>query len=330
MPTLNPVFVPHLGREFKFQNREAMRSPFVGRSARLPSRTGWQPPVTPLPVDSSGDAKVLCPILGNDTYGDCGAAMIAHRKQIIKFRQGKGQQYPIDVNALVKQYLHESGGDNGLGEPQVIDMLKHGIAGVNDDPYTDALDIDITDVPLVRFCLDQFYTVQMGWSVPNAFINGFSGGSVWSGRGRPNPMHGHYTVLSDVGGKDTPIPDVNTPTGGGRAELDAGLAMIRHGCCPVVFATTGGSLEGYLRNWTWGNWCWMAPEYVASVNPDGFVVFTEGMFDATTGLDSKGRHITAQAALWKACGGNAISDVVIAKFPAPKPAVAQIDWSDWD
>lgn len=325
MPSLNEVFVPHLGREFRFQDRTETQ-PFVGRSARMPGRAGWTPPVTNLPVDSTGDAKVVCPIYGNSTYGDCGEAMAAHWYQILKFRQGKGQQYNFDVNALIQQYLAVAGGDNGLYEQQVTGtILKQGVGGVKDAVIVDALDVDLTDVSLIRFLIDQFYTVQMGWSVPNSFISNFAPGSVWASPGRPNPLHGHYTPLADVGGPKTPIPTPADPTGGGRTPYRADWWAGEEG--PANATVT--SLAGFYRLYTWGAWAWVSPAFVASVRPDGFVVFSAAQFDAKTGLDSKGRHVRHQADLWVACGGKAIPESVLAAFPAPvaKPVV---DWGSWD
>jgi hypothetical protein len=60
------------------------------------------------------------------------------------------------------------------------------------------LDIDVTDIPLAQYIIDQFYATCMAWSVPNAFIRGFNTGTVWTGVGIPNPANGHFTPLTDI------------------------------------------------------------------------------------------------------------------------------------
>ena len=79
------------------------------------------------------------------------------------------------------------------------------------------------------------------------------------------------------------------------------------------------SADGWYRNWTWGGWAWCGPDFIASVEPECFVAFSPRQFDLATGLDSKGRHIFTQAALWKTLGGSSIPASTIAAFPAPGP-----------
>jgi hypothetical protein len=77
--------------------------------------------------------------------------------------------------------------------------------------------------------------------------------------------------------------------------------------------------NGNYSLWTWGSYCWVSPSFIASVQPQSFIVFSPRNFEPATGLDCKGRHITTQAAVWVACGGNPIPQSVISAFP---PAVA--------
>jgi hypothetical protein len=74
-------------------------------------------------------------------------------------------------------------------------------------------------------------------------------------------------------------------------------------------------ISGNYRLITWGTWCWVSPSFIASVEPQCFVVFSPRQFDPKTGLDSRGRHIATQAALWLAAGGNPIPLSVINAFP---------------
>lgn len=282
-----------------FVHRDTMRRKRPMAKASLPKAV----PATILPVDNTGNATVSCPMLGNDTVGDCGPVMMAHMSQIRTYGQGKSGFIAIVINqaSLVAQYEQKSGGDNGTDEDMLVG--SGGIAtvaggGVANDPtdiVVDHLDVDVTNAPLAQYCNDQFYGVHMAWSVPDAFLQGFATGTVWADAMTPDPNNGHYTPLSDVGGETTIVNEVN--------------------------------LNGFYRLWTWGGWCWVSPAFVVSVDPECFVTFSPLQFNKATGYDSHGRHITDQAAAWVALGGNAsIVNALAATFPpkvappAPPPA----------
>jgi hypothetical protein len=246
-------------------------------------------PTTPLPVDSTGNAMVSCPMDGNDTLGDCGFAMAAHVDNIWTFGQGKPgfTESVFNLAALEAQYKQVSGGDNGVDEDMMVGSGGAWVVGLANVPaavVVDHLDIDVTNGPLCQYAIDQFYAVCMAWSVPDAFIDGFNTGTVWPDAGIPDPNNGHYTPLADVGGP--------------ADEAD------------------GTPLFGFYRLWTWGTWCWVSPAFIASVQPQSFVAFSPRQFSLATGLDSKGRHISTQAAKWVAMGGSASKvAAAVALFP---------------
>lgn len=198
-----------------------------------------------------------------------------------------GQGHPdfkevvFDEKALVAQYKKVSGGDNGLDEDEVVNQIeKVGVAGNKEMIITSALDIDVTNIPLAQWVIDNFYSIQMAWSVPDKFINNFAHATVWPDKMIPNDENGHFSLLSDVGG--------NGPN----------------------------KIEGFNRLWTWGSWCWVSPKFIASVEPQCFITFSPRQFNLATGFDSKGRHITTQAKLWAECGGNPVPINVIDQFPS--------------
>jgi len=128
----------------------------------------------------------------------------------------------------------------------------------------------------------------MGWSVPDAFLQGFAQGTVWPTAGILNPNNGHFAPLSDIGGPSS--------------------------------VADGTNLNGFYRVWTWGAWAWVGPAFVASVDPQCFVSFSALQFNKANGLDSHGRHVSDQATKWIALGGNAHAVAsVVALFP-PKVA----------
>jgi hypothetical protein len=193
-----------------FINRDKMKAK-VGRDFKIPKAI----PATTLPVDCTGSQTVVAPMDGNDTYGDCGPAMCCHVDNILTFGQGKSgwTQSTFDQNAIIQQYLAISGGDNGTDESMLVGqgglwVTGNGIAGAsgswpasapNANPLVvDSLDIDVTNVPLAQYAIDQFYTIQMAWSVPDSFINSFAGGQTYDAPVTPDPENGHYTPLTDI------------------------------------------------------------------------------------------------------------------------------------
>jgi hypothetical protein len=292
MSVIKTVLLPKVGHNAHFVHRDMMRPRHALKAFRSPYKK-FSPPATTLPVDSTGNAGVSAPMDGNSQYGDCGEAMAAHGDNIFTYGQGKPgwTESVFDQTALVAQYEKVSGGDNGLDEEEVVNSIwKVGIAGNAQAVITDALDIDVTNVPLAQFAIDQFYLICMAWSVPDAFVNGFAEGTVWPDAGIPDPNNGHFVPLADIGGPST---------------TQAGYS---------------GSLSSFYRLWTWGTWCWVSPAFVASVDPACFIVFSPRQFSTSTGLDSKGRHIVTQAALWVECGGSPIPQAVIEAFPPIGPS----------
>ena len=159
--------------------------------------------MTPLPVDSTGNATFTDPMDGNDRYGCCYEATGDHADRILMWRQGRGVQLPDTTPALLKQYLAKSGGDNGLSEDDMVGPQGNWTAGLGGDPsrvVVDHLDLDMTNGPLVQYAIDQFYFVALEWCVPDAFIQGFDLGTVWPAAAKPDPRNGHATPLADVGG----------------------------------------------------------------------------------------------------------------------------------
>jgi hypothetical protein len=273
---LTKNFVPFLDRDVVFRHRDDMRR-------KLPLKSfaprGLMVPATTLPIDWTNNGAVSAPMDLNDSLGDCGEAMVCHADNIYTYRAGKGTESTFSLPAIKSQYERYSGGDNGLTEDDVVAIWKEGIAGVPQAVAVDHLDIDVTNVPLAQYAIANFGTIQMAWSVPNAFISSFATGSQYLAAMRPNPNNGHFTPLADV------------------------------------------NISGWNRLYTWGGWAWVYSPFLASVQPECFIVFSPRLYDPATGLDIFGRHIRTQAAVWQACGGNAIPESVLAAFPplAPVP-----------
>jgi len=283
--TAHKKYLKKFGRWVHFQHRDTMRKRQPHPRAILPTV-----PATALPVDCTGSGTVLVPMDGNDTLGDCMEAMACHVDGIWTFGRGQSgwTESVFSLTALESQYETASGGDNGLDEPTLLTRCwAPGLAGQSAATYDDSLDVDVTNVPLTQYVIDQFFHVCMMWSVPDDFLDDFVPGGVWPFAGTPDPANGHGTPLTDIGGPND--------------------------------AVGGVSVKGFYRLVTWGGWVWVSPAFVASVDPTCFAVFSRRQFNAA-GFDAHGRHVSTQAAAWVALGGNATkAAAVVAMFPPVGP-----------
>jgi hypothetical protein len=265
------------GELVHFKHRDTMRTRAAHAHAAV--RLGAIPvPVTTLPIDCTGGAKVSCPMDGNDQYGDCMVATAAHVDNILTFGRGDPgwSESTFPLSSLERQYLAASGGDNGLDEPTLLEKVwRPGIGGNVAATYDDSLNVDVNNVALARFCIDRFFHVCMMWSVPDEFLRRFKPAQLWADPMTPDPNNGHGTPLSDV------------------------------------------DRDGNYRLWTWGAWVWVSPLFVASVDPACFVVFSRRQFNAA-GYDAHGRHVRDVAAAWVSIGGSKdIAASVAGMFPGP-------------
>ena len=284
--TKKSVLLPKRAHYAHFYHRDMMRA----RRANMTSiPSSFVPPATTLPVDGTGNAGCSWPMDGNDVLGNCGMAMACHVDNTWTYGQGKPgwTESEFSLSAIEAQYEKVSGGDNGLDESDVVNGIwEPGIDGLTTGGSAiiqDYLDFDGTNVGLLRYLVDQFYSVCMGWSVPDAFINDFDTGVVFANAMTPNPENGHYTPISDV----------------------AGATVVN-----------GIDISGFNRDITWATWCWISEAFIASVDPDFFVCFSSRQFNAQ-GYDSKGRHVSQQATVWISLGGNAAkAAAVVEMFPA--------------
>lgn len=197
------VWLEAHGHWAHFTHRDVLRRNRPKRAkAMLPKAV----PATTLPVDCTGNATVSCPMDGNDTLGDCGPVMCAHVDDFRTFGQGKAGFTEIGLNlaALESQYEKVSGGDNGTDEDMLVGAQGiwtaggGGLAGDTTAVVVDHLDVDVTNVPLTQYCIDQFYAVCMAWSVPDDFLQNFSTGTSWLNADTPDPNNGHFTPITDV------------------------------------------------------------------------------------------------------------------------------------
>lgn len=195
---MKKVWIPGAQRFAVFHHRSTMKR-LARNRATLPAGV----PPTVLPVDCTGNASVSCPLDKNDSLGICGYAMCDHVDGIRTFGQGKPgfTELVANVDALVSQYEAASGGDNGSDEPMLVGPGGSWMVGIAGDPtavVVDHLDVDITDVPLRNYVLDQFYCICMAWSVPDDVLKNFAPGCSFLDADTPDPENGHFTADADV------------------------------------------------------------------------------------------------------------------------------------
>jgi hypothetical protein len=197
------VWLPKHGHYVHFTHRDTMRRKHPMAKAVLPTAEHVAPVTTTLPVDCTGNGAVSCPMDANDSLGICGPAMCDHVDGIRTFGQGKPgfSETHADVSKLTAQYETVSGGDNGTNEDMLVGPSGIWITGIAEDTscvVADHLDVEVTNVALAQYCIDQFYAVCMAWSVPDAFLQGFAAGSSWLQPMIPDDANGHYSPLTDV------------------------------------------------------------------------------------------------------------------------------------
>lgn len=241
-------------------------------------------PPTPLPVDSSGHGTASCGMDGNDRSGNCALATVSHIDNIWTYRQGKAVQSQYDDQCMADWYnLH--GGDSwvwGINSP--IHCASGAPTAYPQPVVWGTLNVTWDYMWMMPYLIDQFYALGYGCGLPLAFANGFHTGSVWP-KNIGWSSAGHAMALSDVAGPNDVAQGIN--------------------------------ISGFYRAWTWGTWCWVSAPFLLGMFGLMTAYFSPRQFDPKTGLDSKGRHITTQAAAWSACGGAPISPSLLSLFPPP-------------
>jgi hypothetical protein len=113
--------------KFVLVDRNQMRVRPGTRTAKVPKylkAVAETIPAPPASFDHTNGGKVKYPVLGNDRYGDCYYAAMAHKVQT--WTGARGLVTNFDVNKLTARYLRLSGGDNGLSDYDVYGNNHNG------------------------------------------------------------------------------------------------------------------------------------------------------------------------------------------------------------
>jgi hypothetical protein len=143
-------------------------------------------------------------MFGNDQYGDCVKAMMAHGiLRLEKYECGK--QPIILATEVIKEYLRETGNrDIGLIMLNALkDWRNHGLSFGGKTYTIDAFSsVDVQDLTQVRYCIQLFGGIFFAMRVYTTDIDQFRAGEVWHLTGKDGILegsHGVYGYMFNMG-----------------------------------------------------------------------------------------------------------------------------------
>ncbi len=134
--------------------------------------------------------SVLFPMDGNDTYGDCTIAALAHA--VTTYRGLIGKELIPSRQAVVKLYLHLTGGvDSGLNELDVLGYWRqHPFSG---DEVLAYVSVDPKNHAHVQQAIQMFGGVYLGFQVQQDCLQDFDARRPWT----PGPLtHDGHAVFA--------------------------------------------------------------------------------------------------------------------------------------
>lgn len=191
------LHVPHLGHDIILVDREQLRFKSHTRQFVRPSRRKGLAVTAPAPqsFDWSRGRAIKYPILGNDRFGDCYYAAVAHGSQT--WTGNSGIEYQFDVNALTNRYQKLSGGDNGLSDSDIMPEWKTGIIGPNGPrKILDELIVNVNDVAACHEAAWRFGGLIWTCALKTTWLDNIGPGVVWGNTGSPDESAGHAMYIT--------------------------------------------------------------------------------------------------------------------------------------
>jgi hypothetical protein len=143
---------------------------------------------------NASDPTKLFPMDGNDQYGDCTIAALAHA--ITVYRGLLGKEKIITAKAVQKLYFHLSGGqDTGLNELDVLNYWKK--TKVSGDEILAYASVDPKNHQHVKQAIQLFGGVYLGFQVQENCIQDFNARKPWTSGKLTNDGHAVYAVAYD-------------------------------------------------------------------------------------------------------------------------------------
>ena len=193
MPTID---VPGIG-PIVLVDREQLRFKLHGRQLAIPyhlKKLMQEVPPPPAAFDLSKSEQIVFPILGNNKYGDCFYAAVAHIAQC--WTGNAGTECQFDENQLTKRYLQIAGGDNGLDDGTIFPEFMAGIVGPNGPrKILQEFTIDPKDEATATLCMWAFCGLVWTCSLPGGWANNAKPGAIWDEHGG-SPVGGHAMILT--------------------------------------------------------------------------------------------------------------------------------------
>jgi len=143
------------------------------------------------------DPTQLFPMDGNDTYGDCTIAALAHSETV--FNGLVGKKKICGSQSVIKLYFHLTGGvDSGLNELDVLNYWrKHTADG---DKILAYVTIDVKNHKHVQQAIQIFGGVYLGFQCQENCIEEFRARQPWKPGKLTNDGHAVYAVGYDKKG----------------------------------------------------------------------------------------------------------------------------------
>jgi hypothetical protein len=141
------------------------------------------------------DPTILFPMDGNDRYGDCTIAAVAHAVTV--FQGIIGRKTIWSQASVEKLYFHLSGGvDSGLSELDVLNYWQsHTAAG---DRILAYAKIDVKNHTHVKQAMQLFGGVYLGFQVQKNCVEDFNAHKPWTPGPLTNDGHAVFAVGYDA------------------------------------------------------------------------------------------------------------------------------------
>lgn len=230
-----------------------------------------------LPIDWA--KSIVFPMDGNDRYGDCYYAAMAHYFDTMHGNNGIAKSFSLGTfstsgTGILNRYRVLSGGDNGLMDSDIQgEGMNRYCADIPDTKFVSWANLDVTKPEAVQTAIYNYGAIFFTFAVPTAWINNSNTGAVWD-TGTANPNNGHAVIFNGV------------------------------------------DKDGKYKLITWGTYVWITPHGVTVCQPDGWVAFSAKWFNSA-GYAPNNIHIVDLAKTWQTATGKAIPASVISSFPPP-------------
>jgi hypothetical protein len=141
------------------------------------------------------DPSILFPMDGNDEYGDCTIAGLAHADTI--YEGMIGRKKILTTKEVVKLYRHLTGGeDSGLNELDVLNYWQSN--NVNGDKIMAFASTNHRNHLHVQQAMVLFGGVYLGFQVQENCMQDFNDGKVWTPGNLLQEGHAVYAVAYDT------------------------------------------------------------------------------------------------------------------------------------